>query len=67
MKSPKDMAHGALEPLLSVDDVAELCGVPRRTVERWLYEGRAPVSVKCGRYRRFRRSAVETWLDSRTA
>ena len=66
MKSPRDPTGGPLEPLLSIDDVAAICGVPRRTCERWLYERTGPASLKVGRYRRFRRSAVEAWLESRT-
>lgn len=54
---------GGVEPLLSVEDLAELCQVPPKTVHRWLYEGTAPPSLRCGKYRRFRRADVEAWLD----
>ena len=61
---PARSATDDLEPLLSIDDVAQICGVPRRTCERWLYERTGPASLKVGRHRRFRRSDVTAWLDS---
>jgi excisionase family DNA binding protein len=47
--------------LLSAEDVAELLGVPKS----WVYEqsrlGRIP-TITLGRYRRYRRDAIEAWL-----
>jgi excisionase family DNA binding protein len=47
--------------LLTADDVAELLSVPKS----WVYEqsrlGRIP-TVTLGRYRRYRREAIEEWL-----
>ena len=54
--TPNDNAR-----LLTADDVAELLGVPKT----WVYEasrrGRIP-TVTLGRYRRYRRDAIEHWL-----
>jgi excisionase family DNA binding protein len=48
-------------PLLTAAEVAELLGVPRS----WVYEqsrlGRIP-TVTLGRYRRYRREAIEEWV-----
>jgi excisionase family DNA binding protein len=48
-------------PLLTASDVAKLLGVPTS----WVYEqsrtGRIP-TVTLGRYRRYRREAIEAWL-----
>lgn len=48
--------------LLTASDVAELLGVPTS----WVYEqsrvGRIP-TVTLGRYRRYRREAIEAWLE----
>jgi excisionase family DNA binding protein len=48
-------------PLLRAEDVAELLGVTRS----WVYEqsrrGRIP-TVTLGRYRRYRRDAIEIWI-----
>jgi excisionase family DNA binding protein len=47
--------------LLSAPEVAELLGVPTS----WVYEqsrrGRIP-TVSLGRYRRYRRDAIEAWI-----
>jgi excisionase family DNA binding protein len=49
------------ESLLTADQVASVLGVPRS----WVYEqsraGRIP-TVRLGRYRRYRREAIEAWL-----
>jgi excisionase family DNA binding protein len=48
--------------LLTAGEVAQLLGVPRT----WVYEqsraGRIP-TVRLGRYRRYRREAIERWLQ----
>jgi len=48
--------------LLTAAEVAELLGVPTS----WVYEqsraGRIP-TVTLGRYRRYRREAIEQWLE----
>ncbi len=48
--------------LLTASEVADLLGVPTS----WVYEqsrtGRIP-TVTLGRYRRYRREAIETWVD----
>ena len=48
--------------LLTADQVAELLGVPKS----WVYEqsraGRIP-TVTLGRYRRYRREAIDAWLE----
>jgi excisionase family DNA binding protein len=50
------------EGLLTASDVAELLGVP----VSWVYEqsrrGRIP-TVTLGRYRRYRREAIELWVE----
>lgn len=47
--------------LMTADEVAELLGVPKT----WVYEqsrlGRIP-TVTLGRYRRYRREAIDGWL-----
>ena len=53
---------GMRESLLTADQVARLLGVPRS----WVYEqsraGRIP-TVTLGRYRRYRREAIEAWIQ----
>lgn len=49
------------ESLLTAEQVANVLGVPRS----WVYEqsraGRIP-TVTLGRYRRYRREAIEAWI-----
>lgn len=49
------------DKLLTAEDVAAMLGVPKS----WIYEqsrqGRIP-TITLGRYRRFRREAIEDWL-----
>lgn len=50
------------EPLLDVGQVAELLGVRRRWVYEAAQRGDVP-SYQIGRYRRFRASELESWLQ----
>lgn len=48
--------------LLSVEDLASMLGVPRQTIYVWRGKGYGPVSVKIGKYVRYRRSDVNVWI-----
>ena len=50
--------------LLTADQVAELLGVPKSCVYAEARAGRLPC-VQLGRYRRFRREAVDAWVMER--
>jgi excisionase family DNA binding protein len=52
--------------LMSADELAELLGVPRRTLGQWRYTGDGPAYVKVGRHVRYRREDVDQWIESRT-
>lgn len=52
-----------MEKLLSVDEVAEILGVPKATIYRWRYIGTGPRGIPVGRYVRFRPAEVERWLS----
>ena len=47
--------------LLTADEVAKLLGVPTSWVYEQSREGRIP-TVTLGRYRRYRREAIEAWI-----
>ena len=51
--------------LLTEAEVAEMLRVSQRTVRRWRNEGSGPPALRVGRRIRYRRSAVEAWLDRR--
>lgn len=51
------------EPLISITDVSELLGIPVATLYRWRYLGEGPPGYRIGRHVRYRRSAVEAWIE----
>ena len=66
--APADAPHSGLpspyEPgLLTAAYVAQLLGVPTSWVYDQARSGRIP-TVTLGRYRRFRRQAIEAWIKS---
>jgi excisionase family DNA binding protein len=55
--------HPPNNSLLTAAEVAELLGVPATWVYEQARRGRIP-TVALGRYRRFRREAIEAWVTS---
>ena len=53
------------EPLASTADVAEVLGIPEKTLVEWRSRGLGPDYMKVGKYVRYRWSAVNAWLDKR--
>ena len=53
--------------LLSMEDVAELLGVPVGTLRRWRYVGKGPRSFRVGRYVKYLAEDVERWLQEQRA
>lgn len=53
-----------LEPLLSIETLADYVGVPVVTIYRWRTEGKGPCAVRIGRHLKFPLSAVQAWLES---
>ena len=51
--------------LLTINEVADLLGVPVATIYRWRHVGDGPPGYRIGRHVRYRRLDVETWLESR--
>jgi excisionase family DNA binding protein len=52
------------EPLLTAGQVAKLLAVPESWVREATREGRIPY-LALGRYRRYRRAAIESWLTDK--
>jgi len=50
--------------VMTVDEVAEYLRIPRSSLYKLAQEGRIPCQ-KVGRHWRFRREALEQWLDAR--
>ena len=51
-------------PVMTVEEVAEYLRIPRSSLYKLAQEGRIPCQ-KVGRHWRFRREAVDRWLDAR--
>ena len=59
------MNRPTVEPLLTIQEVADFLGVPVDTVYRWRSRREGPVGYRVGRHVRYRPSAVEEWLIER--
>lgn len=55
------------EPLASGVEVAEMLGIPEKTLTQWRSDGKGPRYLKVGRYVRYRWSEVNEWLSTREA
>lgn len=51
------------DELMTVAQVAELLQVTEQTVYRWGWTDRLPGKVQVGRAVRYRRSAIEEWIE----
>jgi excisionase family DNA binding protein len=54
------------ERLMTLAELAEMLGIPVNTLYGWRCRGEGPPGYRIGRYVRYRRAAVETWLESQT-
>jgi excisionase family DNA binding protein len=45
-------------------EVSQLLGVPVATLYRWRYRGEGPAGYRIGRHVRYRRAAVEAWIET---
>jgi excisionase family DNA binding protein len=59
-----EVATAEKRPILTVIELAEMLSVPVSTVYRWNYAGTGPRAIKVGKYVRYRRVDVETWLEA---
>jgi len=56
----------AVDPLLTPEEVSQMLGgVPAATLKRWRTQRTGPVVLHIGRHVRYRRSAVEAWLQAK--
>lgn len=56
-----------MEKLLTVSELAEMCGVPTQTVYRWNTYGTGPAVIKLGKHARYQPATVAAWLAAKTA
>jgi excisionase family DNA binding protein len=53
--------------LLTTEEVAEIMRVPVATVRKWRSQRTGPHGFRVGKYVRYRRSAVDAFLDEKEA
>ena len=51
------------DPLLTINQVAEICNVSRRSVQNWLYARELPAIRLGAKLIRIRQSALDEFLD----
>ncbi len=54
-----------MEKLLSIGEVAEILGIPVRTLREWRMKGEGPRAGRYGRHLRYRPSEVERFQRER--
>jgi excisionase family DNA binding protein len=59
------MTLQARDKLMSPTDVSEMLGIPVHTLYRWRYKGDGAAGYRVGRHVRYRREAVDAWLEQR--
>jgi excisionase family DNA binding protein len=57
------MRSQAGDKLMSLTDVSEMLGTPIHALYRWRRNGDEPIGYRLGRHPRYRREAVEAWLE----
>ena len=52
------------ERLMTLLEVSQLLGVPVATLYGWRHRGEGPTGYRIGRHVRYRRAAVEEWIET---
>ncbi len=55
------------DQLLGPAEVSDYLGVPVTTLYQWRSHRTGPPAIRVGRHLRYRRSALERWLDQQSA
>ena len=61
----QDREMDSLEPLLTVQELADYLGVPVATIYTWRYRGEGPIGFRVGKHVRYRWTDVEHWIRDR--
>ena len=56
-------SENRLQKLLTPTEVANLLGVPIRTLHKWRYFQEGPHAIKIGRHLRYSEEDLQAWLD----
>jgi DNA-binding transcriptional MerR regulator len=55
------------QEIMTREEVAALLRIPPDTLRYWQYTDKGPASVRIGKYRRWRRADVLSWIDDQQA
>ena len=55
--------ESGLEPLMSIDTLSQIIGVPIKTIKDWRLHGEGPAAYKIGNHLRYAPSDVQAWLQ----
>jgi len=58
------MSEKKLGAILTVDEISDYLKIPRSTIYKLVREGRIPAQ-KIGRHWRFRKEAIDRWLENK--
>ncbi|KQW45243.1 AlpA family transcriptional regulator [Nocardioides sp. Root1257] len=53
-----------LDPLLSMENLAEYLGVPIATIYDWRVDGKGPRGIRVGRHVKFTTGDVLAWIET---
>lgn len=56
----------AADRLMTLAELSEMLGIPVNTLYGWRCRGEGPPGYRIGRHVRYRRTAVEAWLQTQT-
>jgi len=57
--------QGTTDRLMTMAEVSDLLGIPVSTLYGWRHRGEGPAGYRIGRHVRYRREAVEAWIETR--
>jgi excisionase family DNA binding protein len=60
-----DPTGGDVSEVLTGAQAADYLQVPQETMRQWRYKGTGPTYAKVGRHVRYRRAALDRWLEER--
>lgn len=60
--STETTTRSGLEPLMSIEELAEYLGIPITTIYDWRVAGKGPCAIKVGRHLKFAVTDVRDWL-----
>ena len=54
------------DPIWTATEASNYMQMPQETLQKWRHIGTGPDFLKIGRHVRYRKSAVDRWLDTRS-